>query len=87
MTAAIEGTTHPIAPLPKPVSFEQFIEWYPKDSEYRYELRCGIIFKVPKPRGKHSEIAGFIHDELIVEIGRANCLYFHSARVHCEDQR
>ncbi|MGB3786800.1 MAG: Uma2 family endonuclease [Phormidesmis sp.] len=76
MTAAIERTAHPIAPLPKPVSFEQFIAWYPEDSEYRYELRRGVIFKVPKPRGKHSEIAGFIHDELIIEIRRANYPYF-----------
>ena len=76
MNNAIEKTAYPIAPLPKPVTFEQFIEWYPEDSEYRYELRRGVIFKVPKPRGKHSEIAGFIHDELIVEVRRANYPYF-----------
>lgn len=62
MTAAFERPTEqkarPIAPLPKPVSFEQFINWYPENSEYRYELRRGVVFQVPKPRGKHSELAG-----------------------------
>ena len=48
----------PISPLPKPVSVEQFLDWYPEDSEYRYELRRGVIFQMPKPRGKHSEVAG-----------------------------
>jgi Uma2 family endonuclease len=66
----------PIALLPKPVSFDQFIDWYPADSEYRYELCRGVIVQVPKPRGKHSEIAGFIHDELAIEIRRANYPYF-----------
>lgn len=68
MTAAFQKTTEqglqPIAPLPKPVSFEQFINWYPENSEYRYELRRGVIFQVPKPRGKHSEIAGNIAKRL-----------------------
>jgi Uma2 family endonuclease len=80
MTAAfekpIQTPIQPIALLPKPVSFDQFIDWYPADSEYRYELRRGVIVQVPKPRGKHSEIAGFIHDELAIEIRRANYPYF-----------
>ncbi len=80
MTAAferpIEQKVVPIAPLPKPVSFEQFIDWYPDDSEYRYELRHGVIYQVPKPKGKHSELAGFIHDEFAIEIRRANYPYF-----------
>ncbi|MEL7358893.1 MAG: Uma2 family endonuclease [Cyanobacteria bacterium J06560_6] len=62
MTATFESPAEqrarPIAPLPKPVSFEQFINWYPENSEYRYELRRGVVFQVPKPRGKHSELAG-----------------------------
>ena len=75
MTAAIEKTTKPIAPLPKPVSFEQFIDWYPDDSEYRYELRRGVIIQMPKPRGRHSELAGFIHDKLAIEIRRSKVHY------------
>jgi Uma2 family endonuclease len=45
--------------LTKPVTFDEFIEWYPEDSQVRYELHDGVIVKMPKPRGKHSKIAGF----------------------------
>ncbi|HEY9799623.1 MAG TPA: Uma2 family endonuclease [Leptolyngbyaceae cyanobacterium] len=45
--------------LTKPVTFDEFIEWYPADSQVRYELHDGVIVKMPKPRGKHSKIAGF----------------------------
>ena len=80
MTIASERTTEqavqPISPLPKPVSIEQFLEWYPETSEYRYELRRGVIIQMPKPRGKHSEVAGFSHDELAFEIRRENLPYF-----------
>ena len=76
MTAAIDSVIKPIEPLPKPVSFEQFIDWYPDESEYRYELRRGVIIQMPKPRGKHSQIGGFIHDELAFEIRRNNAPYF-----------
>jgi Uma2 family endonuclease len=43
-----------------PISIDGFLAWYPENSEYRYELRRGVIVEMPKPRGKHSEIAGFI---------------------------
>ncbi len=79
MTAAFDMPTEQkvqrITPLPKPVSFEQFIDWYPDNSEYRYELRHGVIYQVPKPRGKHSELASFIHEELAIEIRRTNKQY------------
>ncbi len=48
----------------KTISFDDFITWLPEQSEYRYELRDGEILEMPKPRGKHSEIAGFIISEL-----------------------
>lgn len=48
----------------KIISFDDFITWLPERSEYRYELRDGEILEMPKPRGKHSEIAGFIISEL-----------------------
>ncbi|MGB7085307.1 MAG: Uma2 family endonuclease [Phormidesmis sp.] len=76
MTAALKQDIQRITPLPMPVSFEQFIDWYPEDSQYRYELHCGVIFQMPKPGGKHSEIAGWIHDELALEIRRATYPYF-----------
>jgi len=48
----------------KPITFDDFIAWYPENSEHRYELHNGVIIEMPKPRGKHSEIAGFISLEL-----------------------
>jgi Uma2 family endonuclease len=48
----------------KTSSFDDFITWLPARSEYRYELRDGEILEMPKPRGKHSEIAGFIISDL-----------------------
>ena len=47
-----------------PISIDGFLAWYPENSEYRYELRRGVIVEMPKPRGKHSEIAGFIINTL-----------------------
>jgi Uma2 family endonuclease len=46
------------------ISFDDFIDWLPQRSAYRYELRDGEIVEMPKPRGKHSEIAGSIIAEL-----------------------
>jgi Uma2 family endonuclease len=50
--------------LTKLITFDEFIEWYPEDSEVRYELHDGVIVEMPKPRGKHSRVAGFAIDEL-----------------------
>lgn len=47
-----------------PVSFKEFIDWYPEVSENRYELRRGVVIEMPKPKGKHSEIAGFVIKKL-----------------------
>jgi Uma2 family endonuclease len=54
----------------KPISFDDFIAWLPARSEYCYELRDGEILGLPKPPGKHSEIAGFIAGDLYLEIAR-----------------
>ena len=62
--------------IPKQVTFDEFITWYPENSEYRYELHEGIIVEMPKPKGKHSEVAGFISGELFVEIRRLPLPYF-----------
>jgi Uma2 family endonuclease len=56
-----------IQALEKPVSFDEFIAWYPQDSGTRYELRRGVIVEMPKPRGKHSKVAG----DLAFELGAA----------------
>ena len=58
------------------VSFDEFIEWYPEDSGHRYELHEGVIVEMPKPTGKHSEIAGFLSIELGVKIRNLKLPYF-----------
>jgi Uma2 family endonuclease len=65
-----------IQALPQPITFDEFVAWYPENSEFRYELRRGVILEMPKPRGQHSEVAGFIHDELALEIRRSQLSYF-----------
>jgi Uma2 family endonuclease len=59
----------------KTVSFDDFIAWLPERSEYRYELRDGEILEMPKPRGKHSEIAGEISGKLYLEVNRLGLSY------------
>jgi Uma2 family endonuclease len=59
-----------------PVSFDEFIDWYPEASECHYELRRGIIVEMPKPRGKHSRIAGDLAFDLGTTIRQANLPYF-----------
>ncbi|MDJ0704356.1 MAG: Uma2 family endonuclease [Leptolyngbyaceae cyanobacterium MO_188.B28] len=65
-----------IQALSQPVTFEEFIEWYPEHSEHRYELRRGVIIEMPKPRGKHSEVAGFLSGLLFMYIQRQPSPYF-----------
>jgi len=60
----------------KPLTFDEFVEWYPEDSEHRYELRRGVVIEMPKPRGKHSEIAGFLIKQLNNIIDRQASPYF-----------
>jgi Uma2 family endonuclease len=62
--------------IPKQVTFDEFIAWYPENSEYRYELHDGVIVQMPKPTGKHSEVAGFISGELFLEIRQKQLPYF-----------
>jgi Uma2 family endonuclease len=57
------------------LSFDDFISWYPEESEVSYELHQGVIVAVPKPKGKHSEIASFLMAELSFEIKRLNLPY------------
>lgn len=72
---------------PPPVTFDAFIEWYPENPEFRYELRRGIVIQMPKPRGEHSEVAGFHHEELAFEIRRLNLPYFipKECVIKCQD--
>jgi Uma2 family endonuclease len=59
-----------------PVSIARFLDWYPEIAENRYELRRGVIIEMPKPRGKHSEIAGFVIKQLNAAIDRMQVPYF-----------
>jgi Uma2 family endonuclease len=61
--------------LETPITFEEFVEWLPESSEYRYELRRGVIVEMAKPRGKHSLVAGFTSGKLFVEIERLKLPY------------
>ncbi len=62
--------------LTKLVTFDEFMAWYPENSETHYELRRGAILKMPKPRGKHSEVAGYISLKLGIEIEKLMLPYF-----------
>ncbi len=53
---------------PKLYTFDEFIEWYPENSEFRYELHDGVIVEMPKPRGKHSKLAGSLAERLLIAI-------------------
>ena len=57
--------------LPKFLTFDEFIEWYPNDSK-RYELHQGVIVEMPPPSGDHEDVVGFLTRKLGVEIERLN---------------
>jgi len=59
-----------------PMSLDEFIDWYPEISENRYELRRGVVIEMPKPRGKHSRLAGDLAFDLGRAIRQANQPYF-----------
>lgn len=65
-----------IQAIPKHVTFDEFIAWYPENSENRYELHNGVIVEMPKPTGKHSEVAGFLNIEIGVTCRLAQLPYF-----------
>lgn len=53
--------------LTQPITFDEFITGYP-DTGGRYELHDGIIVEMPKPTGSHSNVTGFLMEELILAI-------------------
>lgn len=64
-----------IQALPKQVTFDEFIAWYPENSQHRYELHSGMIVEMPNPTGNHSDVTGFIAAELNFEIRRLQFPY------------
>ena len=59
-----------------PMSFDEFMDWYPENSENRYELRRGVIIEMARPRGKHSRLAGDLAYDLGTVFRQANQPYF-----------
>ncbi|MDF5715813.1 MAG: Uma2 family endonuclease [Rhizonema sp. NSF051] len=58
--------------LTKQITFDEFIEWYPEDSEISYELHDGVVVEMAKPRGKHSRVTGFTINHLNIAIKNLN---------------
>jgi Uma2 family endonuclease len=65
-----------IQTLPELVTFDEFSDWYPENSEHRYELHKGEIIEIPKATGKHSTVAGFTALKVGTEIEGLNLPYF-----------
>lgn len=53
-------------------SFDEFISWYPENSEIWYELHDGVIIEMPKPKGKHSNLTGSLIEQLLIIIREMN---------------
>ena len=53
---------------PELYTFDEFINWYPEQSEIRYELHDGVIREMPKTKGKHSNLAGSLIEQLLMTI-------------------
>ena len=65
-----------IQAVPRQLTFDEFIAWYPENSERRYELHDGKIVEMPKPIGDHSEVGGYLALKLGIEIERLQLPYF-----------
>jgi Uma2 family endonuclease len=61
-----------IQAIPKHVTFDEFIAWYPDDG--RYELIDGQVIEM-QPTGKHEEVTEFISRQLILETSRLRLPY------------
>lgn len=64
-----------IQTITKPISFDEFVAWYPQDSARKYELYDGTIIEMPLATGTHSNITGFISLKLGVQIDRYDLPY------------
>lgn len=58
------------------MTFDEFMVWYPENSEHRYELHRGLVVEMPRPGGKHSRVAGYAALKLGIEIERLSLPYF-----------
>ncbi|MBW4453111.1 MAG: Uma2 family endonuclease [Nostoc indistinguendum CM1-VF10] len=62
--------------LRKLVTFDEFISWYPENSQRRYELHDGVIVEMAPPTGEHEQIVGFLVGEIVTEYKRLKLPYF-----------
>ncbi len=60
--------------LPKLITYEEFIGWYPNDGK-RYELRHGVIIEIPPPTGDHEKVVGFLAEKITIEYVRLGLPY------------
>ncbi|WP_434222772.1 Uma2 family endonuclease [Limnospira platensis CENA597] len=61
--------------ITKPISFDEFVAWYPENATCKYELHNGRIVEMPLGTGAHSNIIGFIRLKLGVIIDRYELPY------------
>ncbi len=52
-----------IQTLPKLVTYEEFIEWFPNNGK-RYELYNGVIVEIAPPTGEHEKVVRFLAAEI-----------------------
>lgn len=53
--------------LAKTITFDEFNAQYVNQGRH-YELHDGIVVEMPKPKGKHSIVTGFLMEELILTV-------------------
>lgn len=63
-----------IQALQRPMTFEEFLDWYPEDGNC-YELMDGEVVSV-RPRGDHEEVIGMLTRKLDREMERLDLPWF-----------
>jgi len=64
-----------IQAVTQPLSFNEFVDWYPDNATCKYELHNGAIVEMPLGTGEHSNVIGFIAGELHFELRRSQLPY------------
>ncbi|MBC5797808.1 Uma2 family endonuclease [Sphaerospermopsis sp. LEGE 00249] len=64
-----------IQTLNKIVTFEEFVNWLPDNSDIRYELHHGAIVTMGQPVGDHEEVKGFLTIKISAKIDGLNLPY------------
>jgi Uma2 family endonuclease len=60
--------------LPKKITLDEFIQWYPNDGKC-YELHKGLIIEMPPPKGKHEKVIGFLAEKFTIEYVKLGLRY------------